>query len=81
MEDGEGNKRGWMSLHMEAHCSNSSSALIEKLVELNPAAAACVDRNGCYALHLAGDAGKKWDSGLETLFNVKLNNHLIGISQ
>ena len=65
---------------MEAHCSSSSSALIEKLVELNPAAA-CVDRNGCYALHLAGDAGKKWDSGLETLFNVKLNNHLIGISQ
>ena len=69
MEDVEGNERGWMSLHMAAHCSNSSSALIGKLVELNPAAAACVDSNGHYALHLACDAGKKWDSGLETLFN------------
>ena len=69
VEDVEGNERGWTCLHMAAHCSNSSSALIEKLVELNPAAAACVDRNWRYALHLACDAGKKWDSGLETLFN------------
>ena len=46
MEDIEGNKRGWMSLPMAAHCLNSSSALI-----------------------FACDAGKKWDSGLETLFN------------
>ena len=69
VEDVEVSERGWMSLHMAAHCSNSSSALIEKLVELNPAAAACVDRNGRYVLHLACDAGKKWDSGLETLFN------------
>ena len=58
-----------MSLHLATHCSNSSSALIEKLVELNPAAATCVDRNGCCALHLACDAGKKWERGLETLFN------------
>ena len=69
IEDVEGNERCWMSLHLATHCSNSSSALIEKLVELNPAAATCVDRNGCCALHLACDAGKKWERGLETLFN------------
>lgn len=69
VEVAEGNSRGWLPLHMVAQCRDSSTALIEKLVELNQAAASVKDTRGRFALHLACAAGKKWDSGLETLFN------------
>ncbi|KAL7575716.1 hypothetical protein ACA910_003050 [Epithemia clementina (nom. ined.)] len=69
IEEIEGNPRGWLALHMAANCQHSSPALIKKLAELNAHAASVVDSHGRYPLHLACAAGKKWDSGLETLFN------------
>lgn len=63
------NPRGWLPLHMVAHCENSSFNLIKKLVELNPKAASVADHEGRFPLHLACEARKKWDSGLEVLFN------------
>ena len=73
VQEAEGNSRGWMALHMAAHSSKSSPALIDKLVELNSAAAGVMDTKGRFPLHLACAAGKKWDSGLETLFNAHPN--------
>lgn len=69
VNQGENNPRGWLALHMAANAPSFNVELIEKLVELNPAAAGIADQNGRYPLHLACQSGKTWLSGLELLFD------------
>lgn len=64
----EENERRWMPLHYTAACPHSNDALIQKVLELWPEAAADVDGRGKTPLHLAVESGKDWGYGSNALF-------------
>jgi ankyrin repeat protein len=64
----EDNERHWYALHMAVNNVRSSPALIRKLVELYPEAAAHADGQGHYPLHLACGSGRCWNDCLGLLF-------------
>eukprot|EP00934_Nitzschia_sp_Nitz4_P003567 Nitzschia sp. Nitz4//scaffold64_size103689//62623//65289//NITZ4_004439-RA/size103689-processed-gene-0.82-mRNA-1//1//CDS//3329556139//3557//frame0 len=65
----ENNSRGWNALQMAAASKNSDNELLSELASLNRNSAHAVDTTGRMALHLACKSGKKWDTGLSTLFD------------
>lgn len=68
-ETPEANTRGWLPLHMVVHCPESTPELIAKVLSLNEGAASVCDTNRRYPLHIGAAAGKRWDTGLQELFD------------
>jgi len=69
IKEPEQNNRGWVALQIAAASPMGSPSVISRLTKLYPEAAARGDTEGRYALHLACEAGKEWESGLEDIFN------------
>jgi hypothetical protein len=68
IEEVEANGRGWLASHIVAANSGSSTALLQKIVEVYPQGVSVADNRGNYPLHLACESGKLWANGLATLF-------------
>mmetsp|Transcript_12996 Transcript_12996/g.20168 ORF Transcript_12996/g.20168 Transcript_12996/m.20168 type:complete len:803 (+) Transcript_12996:151-2559(+) len=69
IKEPEQNERGWVALQIAAASPMGSSSFISRLTELHPKAAARKDADGRYSLHLACEAGKEWETGLQDIFN------------
>lgn len=68
IKEPEENSRGWVALQIAAASPMGSASFVSRLIELNPEAAARKDDDGRYSLHLACEAGKEWETGLEDIF-------------
>ena len=58
-----------LAIHMAAASPDARRSLIERLVELHPRGVSQADRLGKLPLHLACEAGKKWDKGVHAIYD------------
>jgi len=58
-----------LAIHLAAASPDARRSLIERLVELHPRGVSLVDHLGKLPLHLACEAGKKWDKGVRAIYD------------
>ena len=58
-----------LPIHMAAASPDARRSLIERLVELHPRGVSQADHLGKLPLHLACEAGKKWDKGVRAIYD------------
>lgn len=58
-----------LAIHLAAASPDARRSLIERLVELHPRGVSQEDHLGKLPLHLACEAGKKWDKGVRAIYD------------
>jgi hypothetical protein len=58
-----------LAIHLAAASPDARRSLIERLVELHPRGVSLPDHLGKLPLHLACEAGKKWDKGVRAIYD------------